>query len=101
MEPCLAEFGVIFRAFREQDSGCSSFCVECHDASRWFVKHASEPAAVESLRRARRIHERVAHPALPALRNGFTTPRGGLALVYEWVSGEAVYDYVVCRAAGR
>ena len=45
-------------------------------------------------RRARHLHGAVDHPALARLHNSFRTPEG-LALVYEWLPGEALYDYTV------
>ena len=48
------------------------------------------------MKRAQSLHGVVRHPALPALRNAFRTPRG-LALVYEWVDGEVLYHPASAR----
>ena len=90
VEECLRGVGEVFRAFRRQDSGRVSYGVEV-DGRRWFVKPSDDPEIVESLRRALRLNERVRHPALPPLRASFRIPNG-LALVYEWVSGEVLND---------
>jgi serine/threonine-protein kinase len=60
---------------------------------RWFVKHSSEPRAIEGLERARVLHAAVQHPALPTLHHSFTTA-DGLALVFDWAPGELLRDYV-------
>ena len=89
VEAYLSRAGRMFSAFRHQDSGCPAFGVEIR-GGRWFVKHSDDPRGIESLKRAQSLHRVVRHPALPALRNAFRTPRG-LALVYEWVDGEVLY----------
>ena len=101
IETYLAQVGEIFRAFRQQDSGNVAYGVLAPDGApspdgvpsggqRWFVKHASDPRAISSLRRAQALNTRVQHPALPRFHNAIETP-GGLALVYEWVPGELLY----------
>ena len=87
----LNQNGVIFKIFDQQDSGCVSYGVELN-AQRWFVKESSEPRTVESLRRAIALHSLVQHTALPRLHNAFKTPKNGLALVYDWLPGEILYD---------
>jgi serine/threonine-protein kinase len=91
IEAYLQRWGRIFKAFRRQDSGCVSFGVWL-DGRRWFVKHSAQSKGVASLRRARRLHMTVEHPALARLGNSFRTPNG-LALVYEWLPGQVLYDY--------
>ncbi|UCG26394.1 MAG: serine/threonine protein kinase [Chloroflexota bacterium] len=81
----------MFRVFRRQDSGCVSYGVWV-DGRHWFVKHSSEPRGMAGLRRARHLHETFEHPALARLYNSFRT-RDGLALIYEWLPGEVLYDY--------
>ena len=90
VEAYLREVGEVFQAFPRQDSGTTFYGVLV-DGQRWFVKSSGDPSIVESLRRALHINTRVRHPALPRLHNSFLVP-GGLALVYEWVPGEALYD---------
>jgi serine/threonine-protein kinase len=85
IERYLGQIGKVFRAFREQDSGCLSYGVLIQ-GGRWFVKHSDEPRGIASLRRAFHLNSTVQHPALPRLHNSFDSP-GGFALVYEWVPG--------------
>ena len=89
IETYLAEAGEVFRAFRDQDSGCVSYGVLAGGRRR-FVKHSDDPRGMASLRRAQVLHSRIQHRALPRLRNVFETP-GGLALVQDWVPGELLY----------
>ena len=90
IESYLGQVGEVFQAFRQQDSGTVSYGVLV-GGRRWFVKESGNPSIVESLRRALHLHTMVQHPALPRLHNSSRTP-GGLALVYEWVPGEVLYD---------
>jgi serine/threonine-protein kinase len=85
IEPYLEQIGEVFRAFREQDSGCLSYGV-LTQGRRWFVKHSDEPRGIASLRRAFHLNSTVQHTALPRLHNSFNTP-GGFALVYDWAPG--------------
>ena len=89
IESYLAQVGHVFRAFHVHDSGCVSYGVLA-GGKRWFVKHSDNPEGLASLRRARCLHSRVSHCALPRLYHVFETP-GGLALVYEWVPGDLLY----------
>jgi len=89
IESYLAQVGHVFRAFRVHDSGSVSYGVLA-GGKRWFVKHSDDPRGLASLRRARCLHSRVRHRALPRLYHAFETP-GGLALVYEWVPGDLLY----------
>ena len=91
IEDFLGRRGQIFRAFRKQDSDCVSYGV-WSDGRRWFVKHSDQARGIASLRRARQVHGTVNHPALAMLHNAFTTP-DGLALVYDWLPGQVLYDY--------
>jgi serine/threonine-protein kinase len=92
VELYLNQVGEVFRAFREQDSGCVSFGVLAA-GRRWFVKHSSDLRAIAGLERARALHAAVQHPALPALHHSFRTS-DGLALVLDWVPGELLRKYV-------
>jgi serine/threonine-protein kinase len=98
LEAYLSEVGTVFRTFRQQDSSCVSYGVEVKGRC-WFVKHSSNPRGMAALRRARHVGTRVRHPALPRFWNSLRTP-GGLALVYDWVPGELLYDYTVARGEG-
>lgn len=89
VEAYLASIGTVFRAFRNQDSGCISLGVES-EGRKWFVKYTEQERAFPSLERARRLHSEFRHPALPRLHNAFGSP-GGRALVYDWVEGEVLY----------
>ncbi len=91
IESYLARWGRIFKTFRQQDSGCVSYGVALA-GRQWFVKHSDQARGIASLRRARHLHSVVEHPALARLHNAFTTP-GGLALVYEWLPSQVLYDY--------
>ena len=95
IEIYLDQAGEVFKAFRDQDSGCVSYGVRL-EGRCWFVKHSNNPRGIESLRRARHLHGTVRHPALLKLWNDFETP-GGLALVYDWLSGEVLYEYSIAR----
>ena len=100
IESYLDQLGEVFRVFRDQDSGCTSYGLLVA-GRRWFVKHSDEPRGLASLRRAQDLHSTVRHEALPSLHNAFQT-LGGLALVFDWVPGELLYDYTRFRGeAGR
>ena len=88
VEPYLGDVGEVFKAFRLQDSGTTSYGVLL-DGERWFVKASDDPDIVESFRRALHLNATVRHTALPRLRHSFET-QGGLALVYDWVPGEVL-----------
>jgi len=90
LERYLAGEGEIFRAFRTQDSGCTSVGVRI-DEEQWFVKYSAHAVGVRSLRGAERLASAVRHPALPPLRKVFAIP-DGLALVYPWMDGEVLYS---------
>ncbi len=92
IEEFLGSVGETFRVFADQDSGCVSYGVLVA-GKPWFVKHSDEARGIESLRRAQHLHSVVSHPTLARLHQTIETERG-LALVYDWVSGEVLYDYV-------
>ncbi|NXY93912.1 serine/threonine protein kinase [Streptomyces sp. BR123] len=98
-ETYVADVGTIFRTFADQDSGCVSYGVLV-DGRRWFVKSASTPAAVSSLRRAVSVHQAVSHPVITPLLHSITTDEG-LVLVYPWVPGEVLYHPTRSRSGGR
>src|SRR5262245_53219006 len=86
VEPFLNAVGEVFRAFREQDSGCVSFGVQ-QGGRRYFVKRGTLQKGQQSLRRAVAVNRAANHAALPALLNTFQSAEG-LVLVYEWAPGE-------------
>ncbi len=95
IEIYLSQIGDVFRKFRWQDSGCISYGVES-GGERWFVKYSKQPKGIESLRRAEHLHNQVDHPALAKLHNVINWP-DGIALVFDWLPGEVLYDYVTHR----
>ena len=99
IEMYLRDVGEVFTAFRQQGSGTVSYGVLA-DGDRWFVKQSGNSSIVESLRRALHLNTTVRHPALPRLRHSFETP-GGLAIVYDWVPGEVLYDPRLTREQRR
>ncbi|WP_329200180.1 MULTISPECIES: serine/threonine-protein kinase [unclassified Streptomyces] len=99
IEPLLDGLGTVFRTFADQDSGCTSYGLAA-DGGRWFVKTASTPDAVSSLRRAMAFHRAVSHPAIVPLVHSFTTDTGPV-LVYPWMSGEVLYHPTLSRQGGR
>jgi len=86
LDAFLAQIGQVFRVFDCYDSGCTAYGV-LSEGRRWFVKGSDQPRGIASLRRAIDVNRRVQHPALPRLHHSFTTPHG-LALVYDWATGE-------------
>ncbi|MFF3020432.1 serine/threonine protein kinase [Streptomyces sp. NPDC057939] len=99
LEPHLSRTGTIFRTFADQDSGCVSYGFMAA-GRRWFVKGASTPDGVASLRRAVSLHGAVSHPAIVPLSHSFSTDEG-LALVYPWTAGEVLYHPTRARHGGR
>ncbi|GHB59160.1 hypothetical protein GCM10010347_31380 [Streptomyces cirratus] len=97
--PLLDGLGTVFRTFDDQDSGCTSYGLAA-GGGRWFVKTASAPQAVSSLRRAMAVHRAVSHAAVVPLVHSFTTDTGP-ALVYPWMSGEVLYHPTRSRQGGR
>ncbi|MFF4748235.1 serine/threonine protein kinase [Streptomyces sp. NPDC001268] len=70
------------------------------DGQSWFVKTASTPEAVSSLRRAESVHQAVTHAAIVPLLHSFST-EAGLVLVYPWVPGQVLYHPTVSHHGGR
>ena len=87
----LPKNGEVFKIFDQQDSGCMSYGVKMN-GQRWFIKEFAEQRTVDSFYRAITLHRELDHPALGHLCNNFETPKGGLALVYDWLPGEIVYS---------
>ncbi|WP_406126185.1 serine/threonine protein kinase [Streptomyces sp. NBC_00989] len=91
-EPYLRTVGKVFRAFREQDSGCVSYGVQLPDGESWFVKEATTAAAQASLDGAWEFHRAVRHPAIvPQLRRIAVAGSGRTAVVMPWRHGESLY----------
>ncbi len=95
IEQYLNNIGEVFTVFRWQDSGCISYGVES-EGERWFVKSSKQPKGLESLCRAEALHNQVQHQALAHLHNVIVCP-DGLALVFDWLPGEVLYDYITHR----
>jgi serine/threonine-protein kinase len=90
LEEWIERGGRIVRAYREQDSGCFSFVGDM-DGRRAFFKQARSARAAQGLARALRLYEEVRHAVLPGLW-GYWQATDGPLLVFEWVSGEPLYD---------
>jgi len=86
----LATSGDVFVTITGHDSGNTSYGVSVA-GERWFVKHASDAAAVAMLENAVRFHAAVRHPAIVPLAATLRT-RDGLALVHPWRDGEVLND---------
>ncbi|MEU0386412.1 serine/threonine-protein kinase [Streptomyces chartreusis] len=99
-EPYLRTVGEVFRAFRDQDSGCVSYGVRLADGERWFVKEATTDAAQRSLHRAWAFHRAVRHPAIVPQLHRFATGDGRTAVVLPWRRGESLYSPAPLRHAG-
>ncbi|MFE7358397.1 serine/threonine protein kinase [Streptomyces sp. NPDC057543] len=95
----LDRLGTVFQKFEEQDSGCTSYGLLA-SGQRWFVKGASTPKGVSSLRQAVSLHQNVSHSAIVPLKCSFSTD-DGLVLVYPWMSGEVLYHPTLSRHGGR
>ncbi|MFJ8139337.1 serine/threonine protein kinase [Streptomyces sp. NPDC096013] len=89
--PYLRTVGELFRAFRDQDSGCVSYGVQLPDGERWFVKEATTPAAQKSLDRAWTFHRAVRHPAIVPQLHRITVADDHTATVMPWHPGESLY----------
>jgi serine/threonine-protein kinase len=99
-EPYLRTVGEVFRAFRDQDSGCVSYGVRLADGERWFVKEATTDAAQHSLDRAWAFHRAVRHPVIVPQLHRFATGDGRTAAVMPWHHGELLYSPARLRHAG-
>lgn len=95
IETYLKQVGDVFHVFRWQDSECISFGVECGDEC-WFVKFSNEPQGIEGLHRSEAIHQAVHHQALANLHNVISCT-DGMALVFDWLPGELLYNYITDR----
>ncbi|GAA4549370.1 serine/threonine protein kinase [Streptomyces collinus] len=100
-EPYLRTVGAVFRAFREQDSGCVSYGVRLANGERWFVKEATTAAARRSLARAWTFHRAVRHPAVVPQLHRFAVRSGGPAVVMPWCPGEILHHPALHRHGGR
>ena len=85
--------GEIFRSFADQDSGCISYGVKIA-GQKYFIKFSNEARGIASLQRARLFGQQVQHSALAKFHGLFPMPTElGLALQYNWLDGEVLYDY--------
>jgi len=92
VEPYLRTVGEVFRAFREQDSGCVSYGVLLPDGRRWFVKEAVTDRAQRSLDRAWAFHRAIRHPVIvPQLHRIAVRGSSRTATVMPWCKGEPLY----------
>lgn len=91
----------MFRAFRDQDSGCVSYGVRLASGEHWFVKEATTAAARHSLDRAWTFHRAVRHPVIVPQLHRFAVGSGGQAVVMPWHSGEVLYHPTSHRHGGR
>jgi len=96
-EPYLRTVGEVFRAFREQDSGCVSYGVQLPGGGRWFVKEATTGRARRSLDRAWAFHRAVRHPAIVPQLHRIAVRDGGTAVVMPWHPGETLYGAAGAR----
>jgi serine/threonine-protein kinase len=101
VEPYLREVGEVFRAHREQDSGCVSYGVQLPDGRRWFVKEPTTDGAQRSLGRAWAFHRAVRHPAIVPQLHRFAVRGGRTAVVMPWRHGEALYHPTLRDRGGR
>ncbi|MEU5395937.1 serine/threonine protein kinase [Streptomyces tibetensis] len=100
-EPYLRAVGEVFRAFRDQDSGCVAYGVRLADGERWFVKEATTSAARHSLDRAWAFHRAVRHPVIVPQLHRFRVGSGGPAVVMPWHCGEVLYHPTLRHRGGR
>jgi len=92
VEPYLRTVGEVFRAFRDQDSGCVSYGVLLPDGDRWFVKEAVTEPAQRSLDRAWAFHRTVRHPVIvPQLHRIAVRDGSRTAAVMPWRNGELLH----------
>lgn len=91
LEYYLDSQGQIFAEFKQQDSGCVSYGIDTSDGS-YFVKYSQNKQGMTSLENAYKFHSKVKDPLLPKLHNRIEDPYG-IALVYDWVYGDNLYDY--------
>lgn len=101
VEPYLGSVGEVFRAFRDQDSGCVSYGVRLPGGERWFVKESTTDAARRSLDRAWAFHRSVRHPAIVPQPHRFAVRGGHTAVVMPWHRGEVLYHPTTHGRGGR
>ncbi|MGW3847269.1 serine/threonine protein kinase [Streptomyces fagopyri] len=91
VEPYLGRVGEVFRAFREQESGCVSYGVRLLDGGRWFLKEAVTDRGRRSLERGWAFHRSVRHRAIVPQVHRIAVQDGGWAVVMPWREGEVLY----------
>jgi serine/threonine-protein kinase len=82
----LAQFGEIFVAFDDDESGCLVTAVATPSGD-WCVKHAVNHRGVDAQARALAVHRAVQHPALVGPTRVVEGDDGPI-LVYPWIRGE-------------
>jgi len=96
----LEKLGTVFAVFAEQDSGNIGFGVQTGGVN-YFVKvagcrtmnYAGDPQeAIERLKRAAVVYEKLEHPALVRMLRHFPVD-GGYATVYEWFDGDCLHPH--------
>lgn len=79
--------GRVFQTEFPNDSGNKIFSIETPSGRRLFVKHTDNPRHIERFKFVERMYARLSHPAMPPLRNSFSTAEG-FALVFDWLAAE-------------
>ena len=87
----LETMGELFCTFGDQDSGCTSYGVKIA-GQKYFIKFSNEARGIASLKRALLFGQKVHHRALAKFHGQLPTDQG-LALQYDWLDGEVLYDY--------
>ena len=87
----LNDLGNVFCTFGDQDSGCLSFGVAV-GGKKYFIKYSDEPRGIASLERALKLGRDFSHRGLAKFHKVLPT-KEGLALEYDWLNGEVLYDY--------
>lgn len=100
VEPYLGRVGEVFKAYREQDSGCVSYGVQLLDGARWFVKEAATEDARRSLERGWAFHRTVRHRAIVPQVHRIAV-RQSWAVVMPWRDGEVLYHPTLGGPGGR
>jgi len=96
----LMKIGNVFCVFDQQDSGNISFGVK-KDDQRYFVKYAgAKPIdfsgnpkdAIERLKKAVHVYQKLEHPHLVKMIDYFTT-ENGFAIIFDWFDGECLHSH--------
>lgn len=82
----LADFGEVFIAYDDDESGCLVTALRTNDGD-WCVKHAVNERGAAAQARGLAVHAAVQHPALVAPLQVVDGDAGPIA-VYPWIDGE-------------